>query len=352
MLPRRLTRTAAAALAVASCASVDGTESGALRDAVVEPGLEAIEQADPAACNADASALRTALDVYEVMQGEPAPDEAALVAEEYLRDESTLWDVRDGALVPADPGCGVVPADIPEAEIVTSTEPLQNADEIYAEFSAADVDLVGGPDCARELAVIYAGVERFAAERGEGPGALEELDGFLDQPVGRWQTADDRLVPVAGSGCVDPTVAEFTSACRASARTLVVAREAYIAKFPGAAEPTEQDLVDAGLLGKLDERLDLVDGAPAAVAGSECAGIDLTPPRDTDGDSVAIEEECTRSRRTMEVAIEAYLIEHDGALPATEADLIGFLRAELELVDITADGSVIPAPGSICDGMW
>ena len=108
MLQRRLI-TATVAVVLTACAQADGTERGAIRENVIEPGLDAIDESRVLACGSEASSFRTVLDVYEVREGEPAPDEAALIAGDYVRSESELWDVVDGELVAQDPACGEVP---------------------------------------------------------------------------------------------------------------------------------------------------------------------------------------------------------------------------------------------------
>ncbi len=81
MLLRRLSTASAAAIVVlTACAGADGTDDGAIRENVVEPGLEAIDESRALACSSEASSFRTVLEIYEVREGEPAPDEAALIA--------------------------------------------------------------------------------------------------------------------------------------------------------------------------------------------------------------------------------------------------------------------------------
>ena len=58
---------------------------------------------------------------------------------------------------------------------------------------------------------------------------------------------------------------------------------------------------------------------------------------------------CVQERSTIEKAVEAYtLLKPD--LPVTEAAMIaaGFIREESKLMDITADGTVVAAPGTVC----
>jgi hypothetical protein len=207
MLRSRLSRlvpAAAVAVLVSACAGADGTERGAIRENVIEPGITAIAQASEFACNSDAATLRTALETYELLVGAPAPDESVLVGE-FLREESDLWDVVDGQLVPADPGCGSVPTDAPDAaEIVTSTEPPQSADEMFSGFTTDQIAAAGGEACARQLAAIFSGVDRYAFEVGSNPVDLQQLvdEGYLDVMPELWEITDDLLTPVADSGCL------------------------------------------------------------------------------------------------------------------------------------------------------
>ena len=207
MLQSRLSTFAIAATAVlliAGCANVDGTDRGAIRENVIEPGITAIEQASAQACNQDAATLRTAMESYELLEGAPAPDEAALVGD-YIRTPSDLWDIEDGKLVPVDPGCESVPTEGPEAvEITTSSGPPQSADELYASFTAEQIAAVGGEPCARELAAIFSGVDTYTAETGADPDGLAQLvdEGYLDTIPTLWQITNDLLTPVDGSGCL------------------------------------------------------------------------------------------------------------------------------------------------------
>ncbi len=106
MLSRRLIASVGAALLLTACAGVDGTERGAIRENVVEPGITAIEQAGSETCSMNASALRTAVDAYTLFEGDAPPDEQALVDAGFLRGLTDDWDVVDGVLVAENPACG------------------------------------------------------------------------------------------------------------------------------------------------------------------------------------------------------------------------------------------------------
>jgi hypothetical protein len=200
--------TAALLATLTACASADGSDRGVIRENVIEPGITALDDSKALACSTDLTTVQTALESYELLKREPAPDEAALVDAGFLREPSDYWDVVDGKPVPADPVCGdVAPAPTTTVEIVTSTEPegAATADELYAGYSPEQIDAVGGPDCARQLAVIFAGVDRYLAEQGQDPGTLADLEsaGYLSEPVTLWAVVDDTLVPADGSPCID-----------------------------------------------------------------------------------------------------------------------------------------------------
>lgn len=202
MLHRRLTLLAAVALAAAAC-----SEGGAIEENVVRPGITAMEQSAPAAaCAANAASLRSAIESYTLLEGDPPVDEQALVDAGYLRETTDDWNVVDGELVAENPACGEAD-DTPVAtvDIVTEAEPL-DADEVYDSFDPAAIDSIGGEACARELASIIAAAETFVGERGAEPADIEELvaTGYLPGTPQRWELADAELVPVDGSGCALP----------------------------------------------------------------------------------------------------------------------------------------------------
>ena len=137
MLSRRLTSVLAVcgALLLAACGGGDEIE-----DAVVRPGITAMEDADSAACAANQTTLRVAIDAYTVLEGEPPPNEAALVEAQFLRAETTDWDVVDGEIVAENPACGD-PAEVtPIDDIVTSTIASPTAEEFLASWSDEQID--------------------------------------------------------------------------------------------------------------------------------------------------------------------------------------------------------------------
>ncbi len=205
MLQGRLTLAATALLLLGACASADGTERGALRENVIEPGITAITKDAPAAnCGVNASTLQNAIDSFTLLEGDPPPDEQSLVDAGYLRETTTDWDVVDGVLEAENPACGPVPSDatIATLDIVTESEPL-DADEVYATFDRDQIESVGGEACARELATIGAAGEAYVAEQGADPADIDELvaTGYLADAPRLWVLTDGELVPADGSGC-------------------------------------------------------------------------------------------------------------------------------------------------------
>lgn len=209
MLRGRLTASAtvAALLLLPACAGADGTETGVIRENVIEPGITAIDEAPVAACGSEASSFRTALEAYEVLQGEPAPDEQALIDAGLLRNESELWDIVDGELVAQDPACGDVPTTIPTAEIVTDdgASEAPTVDELLDALGADQIDAVGGPECARQLAVVFIGESAYRENEGIEPRTLDEIAaaGYFAEPVTMWMIEDGQLRPTPGSTCPD-----------------------------------------------------------------------------------------------------------------------------------------------------
>ena len=202
MLQRRLTGALLVTAAVGALAAC-GDET--IEDNLVRPGITAIDDARTEACGANAGVLRSAIDAYTLIVGEPPPDEQALVDERFLRETTTDWDVVDGDLVAENPACGPVGASATPptvVDIVTDSEPL-SADELLAQMTDAQIDAVGGRDCALELARIFSAAERYVADLGSEPTDFDDLvaAGFLDAPPTLWHADGDRLAPAAGSGC-------------------------------------------------------------------------------------------------------------------------------------------------------
>ncbi len=218
MLQRRLTLLSlwvAVVGTLTACAGVDGTERGAIRENVIEPGITAMDQSREVTCGIDGRTIQTALDAYAALEGTPALDETTLIDSGFLREESEAWNVADGVLVPQAEACGPVPNEASGAtvEIVTETEPLTVA-EVLATFTTDDVASFGGDACAMQLAVVFAGVSRYVDETGSEPNTFDEVEaaGYFDEPVTKWQAVDEAIRPVDGSGCLDFIGAPATTA--------------------------------------------------------------------------------------------------------------------------------------------
>jgi hypothetical protein len=272
----------AAAATLAACGGDDG--GGAIEENVVRPGITAMEQASALACDGDRQTLQTAIESYTLLEGDPPPDESALVAGQYLREESELYDVVDGQVVTVDPGCGgtgtVPPATPPVTDvgqIVTSTEPPLTPDQMMAELTPEEIAQVGGEACARELVTIFTAGQSYVAEQGKDPENLDELveAGYLETPITLWVVDGETLLPAEGSGCVDLETADRLTSCTGDARTLAIAREAHFAQNPGGSEPSQADLVAEGFLAVPSEVVDLEGGVVVAVPGGPCEGVDL-----------------------------------------------------------------------------
>jgi hypothetical protein len=199
VLQRRLTGVLLATL-VALTACGDDT----LEDNLVRPGITAMDEARTETCGLNASMLRTAAEAYTMLEGSPPPDEAALVPD-FLREETTDWDIVDGQLVAENPACGEAPDVTPIDEIVTSTLPNLTADEVLASFSAEQIEQIGGQACAAELAAIFAAGEQYVAEQAAEPQDLQDLvdAGYLTELPALWQADGDALTPTEDSDCTD-----------------------------------------------------------------------------------------------------------------------------------------------------
>ena len=107
---RALGAAIAAAAVLAGCGG-----GGPIEENVVRPGITAMEQASALACSSDAQVLDQAIQIYTELEGDPPPDEAALIAAGFLREESTLHDVVNGQVVPSAVDCGGTGAAAPQS---------------------------------------------------------------------------------------------------------------------------------------------------------------------------------------------------------------------------------------------
>jgi hypothetical protein len=196
------------AVVVAACGG-DDDSGGVIEEAVVRPGITAMEQASALACSSDAQTITVAIESYTMLEGDPPPDEAALIAAQYVREDSQLWDVANGQLVAVAPECGAASPAITApstdvGQIVTSTEAPLTPDQMLAQLSEAEIAEVGGVECATELVHIFAATEQFMVENATDPESLQQLldAGYLDAPIVLWEVVDDELRPAPDSPCV------------------------------------------------------------------------------------------------------------------------------------------------------
>ena len=290
MLQARVILALGAGLAVTVGLAACGKGSRPIENNVVRPGITAIEQSSALACSQDAATLQAEIDAFEAMEGRPPTDEADLIAVTEGK-EFDRYNVVNGQIVPVAVDCGGTGAPAAAAngsapmtapatdlgEIVTSTDAPLTAEQMLAEFTSDEIAEVGGQECAGELASIFVASQNFVAEQAKDPQSLDDLTGYLDQPIDLWVVENDALVPAPGSGCValEDSPPDQTARCRAEAKTLEVGREAYFAMTQATTEPTQADLVAAQMIRAVSEDVDLSNGTVVAVAGGACEGVDL-----------------------------------------------------------------------------
>lgn len=258
---------------------VDTTAPPSSTTAAPATSTVSVVPAIDAECTVDRKTLEVAVEAYYAGTGALPADEATLVTEEYLRAEVPTYDLVPGTgEVVRTAGVQCDEDDRATGETAADTgvaaEPM-TADEFYADLSPETIELFGGEACARELSEIAAAAMRFEAREGREPDDLDELAGDLPTAPVLWAFDADReeLVPAPGSPCPDlasATEQDPTDACEAGRKTLEVAREAYLAMMGEGTEPTEADLVSAGLLREELDDWDLAGGVPVPQPGSPC----------------------------------------------------------------------------------
>jgi hypothetical protein len=236
----------------------------------------------------------------------------------------------------------------PPETTLPDTKPLTKAEQVaelaqqqLAELSDSDVASVGGIECATELSLVIAAGTSFAEETGHDPTELNDLydGGFLVEPLELYVADESFMRPALGSGCADVFA---PGACQTEAEDLIEARLAYFELNPGATEPSQDELVAAGVLDESSSIVDFVDGTVVAVSGGRCDGVDL---------SIDWRYPCRAAHKTLEVAQEAYRAMNGAETNPTETDLaVDFLRHLSGLYDIV-DGAIVPAPNGPCVGL-
>ncbi len=222
--------------------------------------------------------------------------------------------------------------------------------------------------CDADLSTLQAAYDNFTLLNAGPPAAESDLvPDWLRSESQLYDIVGGQVVPAPDSGCaaapadaaaaapettVDPVTVR---ACSIRFKTMRIAIEAYYAMNGTSVVPTEQALVDAGLLLETDVVFD-VDPAGNVVnsPGGVCEGIEVVEDTtsalpDPGPDPLPVnQDECYTNRRTLEVAMEWYL-EHNGSAAADESVLVSaeVLRRDISGYDIV-NGAIVPAPGTIC----
>jgi hypothetical protein len=223
--------------------------------------------------------------------------------------------------------------------------------------------------CNLDLQNLLQAIDSYRTLNFDPPLAESDLvPNWLRSESQLYDLTDGQIVPAAGSECSPITGAatgtptdntlneelELVSRCTARFKTLQVAIEAYYVQNGTSTVPTQQVLLDTGLLAGLEPSYDIDPVGQVVLApGSDCTGVELaddtitTPPTG----SVTLPDnllECEEERAVLRVAMDAYFAT-SGSAAASEADLVSadWLRQEFGGYDIV-DGAVVPAPGSIC----
>jgi hypothetical protein len=222
--------------------------------------------------------------------------------------------------------------------------------------------------CDADLSTLQAAYDNFTLLNAGPPAAESDLvPDWLRSESQLYDIVGGQVVPAPDSGCaaaladaaaaVPETTVDVVAvrACSIRFKTMRIAIEAYYAMNGTSVVPTEQALVDAGLLLETDVVLDVDASGNVVVApGGVCDGVEVvedttTPLPDPGPDPLPVNlDECYEKRRTLEVAMEWYL-EETGSPAADESVLVsaGGLRRDLSGYDIV-DGAIVPAPDSIC----
>jgi hypothetical protein len=215
------------------------------------------------------------------------------------------------------------------------------ADDPLADLTDEQVATFGGVECATEVQAFTTALDRYTGDFGSRPQTVDDLHeaGYLDMKLVLFEPDGFLIRPAPGSGCLDVFA---VLVCNQAAADLTEGRLAYLEANPGAAEPTQADLVAAGFLPEPSSNIDLAGGAATVVPGGRC---------DPLGFSVDWARHCHSDARTLEVAQEAYRAMNGDDANPTEADLVPeFLRHVSGLVDLV-DSSVVPKAGGPCDGV-
>lgn len=260
------TTESAGATALATAAPADTPTTAAATTAAATTDEE---------CTTALRMLEVATEAYFAENGVFPTSEAELVDVGYIREEAAAYDlVPDTGEVVRVPGVPC-PADDEESDATESPDDgTPTVDSILAELGEDGVDLIGGPECAREFAEIALAGERFIAREGRDPESLDDLADDLAVEIVLWSfdAEAETLVPAEGSPCADVFGQSEASACDTERRTLEVAVEAYTAQY--GEPPASEDALVPEFLREPIERYDLdADAAVLPAPGGPCGDV-------------------------------------------------------------------------------
>lgn len=209
-------------------------------------------------CDADRRTLEVAAEAFFAEHGRYPVGQDELVGD-YLRGPITSHELLADGVVGRVPGAPCT---------TLAIEPIPTVEEILADFGDEAIESLGGPDCARQLAVLAHAATVRERETRDELDRIDELEPYLTEPVTLWTLEGDRLTGSPGSGCRIPD--DPPEHCAIGRKTLEVAAEAYEALF-GEPAPDQQTLLDADLLRAPIDGFTVTDGDVAADPGGECA---------------------------------------------------------------------------------
>jgi hypothetical protein len=238
--------------------------------------------------------------------------------------------------------------------------------EVVVEPGITAIEQSSALACDADLESLLLAVEAYTILNVGPPAAESDLvPDWLRSESALYDLAGGQIVPAPGSGCAaapaDPAVAApgttvdpvLVRACSIRFKTMRVAIEAYYAMNGPSVVPTEQALVDAGLVRGLDDALDIdALGQIVAVPGGVCDGVEVVPTTGPPGPTgpgplPATVRECERQLKVFEISMEAYWAQN-GVRALAESDLVPKLMGREASGYDLVDGEIVPAPGSIC----
>ena len=219
-------------------------------------------------CDQDRRLLEVAIEAYFAQNGEVPTAMDDLVGD-YLREPVDSYALMPGGKLERQTGVpcrtGNVTSDEPAAiETVEDALALLGGDEFVA--------VVGGMECATEIALIVLAAQAYTEVNGTEPAELADLDDFLESPITGWvwQLESEILVPTPGSGCIAPfSEDDDPTRCNIERTTLEVASEAYRAqhdRYPR----SQVDLLVEKMILEITPDFTVADGIVEPVPGSSC----------------------------------------------------------------------------------